>query len=167
MLARLVSEREDIRRLLYIAGVGLEGLVLDAAADQAWSQALEHCRRQGDDALESLYVELLERYPDHAGIRRALRELSSAPGSEPGSVPDGVSIKEAIVRDPLAGTELLLAFAEAQGKEGVLLLQVKRCYRVLEEIAESRKRMGQTMRNERTWKQVVHELLGLADEVLG
>lgn len=165
-LASLVPEIEDIRRLLYIAGVGLEGLVLSENPKQAWAEALDHCRQQGRDAQESLLVELLERHPGHPRIRGALRELTDTSGSQPKAAPDGVSLKEAIVRDPIEGTELLIAFAEALGKEGIVLLQARRCYAVLEDIAESRKRHGQTMRHERKWKQIVHQVLDLADEIL-
>ncbi len=164
-LSRLMPDAQAVRRLLHVSGVSLEGLRWQDDPEAMWERIVNHCELQGRDALESLLVELLERFPGQEQVARVLRSLSKNTLEAPEAAPDGGSLKEAIVRDPLEGTEMLIAFAEARGKGGVVLLQLKRCYRVLEDIAQSRRRHGQTMRHEKLWKQSVYEILALADQV--
>ncbi len=165
VLARLVPDPGAVERLVEVSGVWGGGISWDQAPEKLWADVLGECRAQGRDALESLLVEIVERFPGQREVLEALRQVSMGEAEVPSPAADGGSLKEAIVRDPLVGTELLIAFAEARGQGGVVLLQLKRCYRVLQEIARSRRRYGQTMRHEKRWKQSVYEILELARQL--
>jgi len=167
VLAPLYPTIGQARALLEISGVRTDNLRLEGTPDNRWSLILTECANQGKDALESLLVEALEAHPESTVMRLALKDLSR--GDLDISIPSapGQSLIESIVRDPLEGTEILVEFAEAQGRKGAFLLQLKRCHQVLLEIARVRSRQGRTMKHEKRWKQVTYEILELARELSG
>ena len=164
-LVSLYPTTLEIRDWLELSGVQKHGLELSGSPDLCWKRALNECLLQGQDALESLLVEVLEKNPGRTTIEVALKELARGGAHVPEARTGGGSITEAIIRDPLEGTELLIAFAEARGLEGAHLLQLKRCYSVLEDIVRVRKKYGRMLKHETRWKQAVHEILEVASQL--
>jgi hypothetical protein len=166
-LLPLYPTADAIRGLLELSGIDLDGLDLTGPPDLAWRRALDECQIQGPDALESLMVELLEAHPTLREADLLLRLLARGGISEPAAAEGGGRLTEAVVRDPLEGTELLLAFAEAQGTEPLVVLQLRRCQQVLREIARERRQHGRTLAHEPRWRKVLHEIMDLAHKLQG
>ena len=164
-LAERCPHPEGVRDLLFVSGLYLEGVGLEGPPDRAWKRALNVCLTQCPDALESLLVELEEKYPDISLLGDALKQNAERDSHRPDAEEGGGSLIQAVVRDPIEGTALLIEFAEAQGHRRALVAQLKRCESVLLEIARARQRMGQTLAKEARWRQALSEILEIASEI--
>jgi len=167
LLAGYYATPERIRTLLERSGIEVDGLDLTGAPEVAWRRSLDECQLQGPDALESLLVEVLEAHPTLRAADVLLRRLARGELLEPAAAEGGGRLTEAVVRDPLGATELLIAFAEARRQEGPALVQLRRCQQVLQEIDRERRQHGRMLVREQRWRKVLHELMDLAHELEG
>ncbi|MFM7199527.1 MAG: effector-associated domain EAD1-containing protein [Myxococcota bacterium] len=164
-LAQNYPTGEQVRPLLELAGLDVELLTLEATGEALWREIFDECTVQGEETLESLIVELQERHPQLRDLDTLLQRLSRGELQAPQAAEGGGSLTEAVVRDPLEGSELLLAFAEARGSESLLVLQLQRYRQILLEIAEERRVHGRTLVREARWKQALRGILELAHEL--
>lgn len=164
-LALAYPTAEQARPLLELAGADVEALSLQHSGEPLWREILDECTLQGEETLESLIVELQERHPQLRELETLLQRLTRGELQAPQAAEGGGSLTEAVVRDPLEGSELLLAFAEARGSEPLLVLQLQRYRQILLEIAEERRLHGRTLVREARWKQALRGILELAHEL--
>jgi len=166
-LANHYSDRNAILQLLERAGVDVTTFRLENDGWPAWRHALNECQLQGADALESLMAEVLEAHPKLEPAQRLLHRLALGDPIEPAPGEGGGSLAEAVARDPLEGTDLLMAFAEAQGAGGQVLVQLSRCHHVLLEIDQERRKHGRMLAREKRWRKILLEIIDIAHELEG
>lgn len=161
-LTQLYPNAESARSLLEASGLDLSGLDFTDPIQTFWRRALDECQLQGHDALESFLAEVVESHPHiregEVLLQRLARGELEAPQAEEG----GGALAEAVVRDPLEGTDLLIAFAEARGSQPMILIQLRRCRQILLEINSERKMHGRTLVREARWKQTLREIMEMA-----
>lgn len=164
-MGALYPSEELIRPLLELSGVDLVGLELSGRPAVVWRQILDEVILQGPDCLESLLVELQERHPGLKMIDPLLRRLARGELAAPRAAEGGGGLGEAVVKDPLDGTDILIAFAEARGASNLIVIQLKRCRQILLEIAQERQQHGRTLVREKRWRQTVQEIMELAHQL--
>lgn len=153
------------RGVLEPSGIDLGSLNFSDAPEFFWRRVFDECLLQGPPALESVLTELLEVHPHWKEAELLLQRLARGEPDAPEAAEGGGSLTETIARNPLEGTELLLAFAEARGTQTVIIIQLQRCRQILEEIQKERRQHGRTLVHEARWKQTLREVLDLAHQL--
>lgn len=164
-LTQLYPSPEGARPLLEASGLDVTGLDFADPVATFWRRTLDECQLQGSDALESFLAEVMESHPNLREGDLLLRRLARGELEAPQAQEGGGALTEAVVRDPLAGTELLIAFAEARGSQPLILIQLKRCQQILTEISRERHAHGRTLVREARWKQTVREIMEMAHKL--
>lgn len=164
-LARLYPQAKEIKSLLFISGWNIEELDLTGKAQRIWKHVLEKGSIQGYYAIESLWCEIMDQHPYEKKLDEFFKMFFQELTSEPEAKDGGGSLTQAVIRDPLEGTELLIAFADARKCKKEIIIQLTRCYQLLKEIAEERKKYGRMLVHEAKWRNTLAYILEMARQL--
>ena len=161
-LGRLFPDEQVIRDTLWDAGLEFEDLPLGRPAATVWGDVLRRCITEGLPSIESLLAEVSDRRADQPQLKEAMRRAGDWFDDSPSSV---LTLRDVVVRDPLAGVARLREEAERLGADASIKATIADLACQLAKIADRRKSEGRSLVSEPEWAGLTRQCLEIADRL--
>lgn len=161
-LGRLLPDEQAIRDTLWDAGLEYDDLTLGLAPAAVWGEVLNRCMAEGLPSMESLLAEISDRRADQPQLKDALRRAADW-FEEPAQIEP--TLRDLVVRDPLAGVARLRQEADRLGADASVRATLADLASQLGKIAERRKSEGRSLVSEPEWAGLTRQCLEIADRL--